>query len=378
MNEKEIAELRRRFRPDKSSITHVRGCYVNENKEIIAQFDQSLALMTQEEGEKFLGLLRKTLSGTVGKNLIDITFATQQVVDGEEHRLLMALRNSALREEEAVQALFQRCIASLTMEGNYLILLAYDTYDVPFRSRDGEKQADGGNGEVFSYILCSVCPVKPTKPALSYHVQENEFRDQKMDYLVSAPELGFLFPAFDERSTNLYNALYYTRDTADSRQEFIDAVFRTPAPMPAQEQKETFQSILGEALGEECSFEVVQSVHEQFCGLIQEHKQSHEAQPLTISKGTVRQVLSSCGVSEDRSQLFAQQYDEAFGGDTDLSPKNLVDARQIELKTPDVTIQVNPERSDLVKTQVIDGKKYILIRADEGVEVNGVNIYIGE
>lgn len=378
MNEKEIAELRRRFRPDKSSITHVRGCYVNENKEIIAQFDQSLALMTQEEGEKFLGLLRKTLSGTVGKNLIDITFATQQVVDGEEHRLLMALRNSALREEEAVQALFQRCIASLTMEGNYLILLAYDTYDVPFRSRDGEKQADGGNGEVFSYILCSVCPVKPTKPALSYHVQENEFRDQKMDYLVSAPELGFLFPAFDERSTNLYNALYYTRDTADSRQEFIDAVFRTPAPMPAQEQRETFQSILGEALGEECSFEVVQSVHEQFCGLIQEHKQSHEAQPLTISKGTVRQVLSSCGVSEDRSQLFAQQYDEAFGGDTDLSPKNLVDARQIELKTPDVTIQVNPERSDLVKTQVIDGKKYILIRADEGVEVNGVNIYIGE
>ena len=378
MNEKEIAELRRRIRPDKSSITHVRGCYVNESREIIAQFDQSLALMTQEESEKFLGLLRKSLSGTVGKNLIDITFTTQQVVDSPEHRLLMALRSSALGEEEAVQALFERCIASLTIEGNYLVLLAYDTYDVPFRSRDGEKQADAGNGEVFSYILCCVCPVKQTKPALSYHVQENEFHEQKMDYLVSAPELGFLFPAFDERSTNLYNALYYTRDTADSRQEFIDAVFHTPAPMPAQEQRETFQSILGEALGEECSLDVVQSVHEQFCGLIQEHKESHEVEPLTISKGTVRQVLSSCGVSEDRSQLFAQQYDEAFGGDTDLSPKNLVDAKQMELKTPDVTIQVNPERSDLVKTQVIDGKKYILIRADEGVEVNGVPIHITE
>lgn len=364
MNEKEIAELRRRIRPDKSSITHVRGCYVNESREIIAQFDQSLALMTQEESEKFLGLLRKSLSGTVGKNLIDITFTTQQVVDSPEHRLLMALRSSALGEEEAVQALFERCIASLTIEGNYLVLLAYDTYDVPFRSRDGEKQVDAGNGEVFSYILCCVCPVKQTKPALSYHVQENEFHEQKMDYLVSAPELGFLFPAFDERSTNLYNALYYTRDTADSRQEFIDAVFHTPAPMPAQEQRETFQSILGEALGEECSLDVVQSVHEQFCGLIQEHKESREVEPLTISKGTVRQVLSSCGVSEDRSQLFAQQYDEAFGGDTDLSPKNLVDAKQMELKTPDVTIQVNPERSDLVRTKVIDGKKYILIRAD--------------
>lgn len=377
MNEKEIGELRRHVRPDRSSITHVRGCYVNENRQIISQFDQSLAMMTGEESEKFMALLRKVLSGTIGKNLIDIAFETQQVVGGEEHRLLMDLRKSALRAEEAVQALFQRCIASLDLEGNYLILLAYDTYDVPYRSRDGETQEDA-SGEVFSYILCSICPVKQTKPALSYHVQENEFREQKMYDLVSAPELGFLFPAFDERSTNLYNALYYTRDPGESHPEFVDAVFRTPPPMPATEQKETFQSILGDALGEDCSFQVVQSVHEQFCGLIQEHKESHDPEPLTISKSTVGQVLEGCGVPQTRTQAFAQRYDEAFGADAGLSPKNLVDAKQIEVKTPDVTIKVNPERSDLVQTRIIDGKRYILIRADEGVEVNGVNIHISE
>lgn len=377
MNEKEIGELRRHVRPDRSSITHVRGCYVNENRQIISQFDQSLAMMTGEESEKFMALLRKVLSGTVGKNLIDIAFETQQVVGGEEHRLLMDLRKSALRAEEAVQALFQRCIASLDLEGNYLILLAYDTYDVPYRSRDGETQEDA-SGEVFSYILCSICPVKQTKPALSYHVQENEFREQKMYDLVSTPELGFLFPAFDERSTNLYNALYYTRDPGENHPEFVDAVFRTPPPMPATEQKETFQSILGDALGEDCSFQVVQSVHEQFCGLIQEHKESHDPEPLTISKSTVGQVLEGCGVPQTRTQAFAQRYDEAFGAGAGLSPKNLVDAKQIEVKTPDVTIKVNPERSDLVQTRIIDGKRYILIRADEGVEVNGVNIHISE
>jgi len=376
MNEKEIGELRRRFRPDRSSITHVRGCYVNESKEIISQFDQSLGMMTQEESEKFLALLRKTMSGTLGKNLIDITFETQQVVSGEEHRLLMTLRSSALRDEQAVQTLFDRCIQTLDLEGNYLILLACDTYDVPFRSRDGEDQADAGNGEVFSYILCSICPVKPTKPALSYHVQANEFREHKTDYLVSPPEVGFLFPAFDERSTNLYNALYYTKDPGESHPAFVDGVFRTPPPMAADQQKETFQSVLGEALGEECSFEVVQSVHEQLCGLIQEHKESKEPQPLTISKKTVRQVLDSRGVSEERAEAFAQRYDEAFGEDADLSPKNLVDVKRLEMKTPNVTIQVDPERADLVKTTLIDGVKYILIRADEGVEVNGVNIHI--
>ncbi len=375
MNEKEIGELRRRIKPEKTSITHVRGCYVNEAREIISQFDQSLALMTQEEGEKFLALLRKTLSGTVGKNLIDLTFDTQQVVSGEEHRLLMRLRSSGLQDEEAVQELFRKCISTLEMEGNYLILLAHDTYDVPFRSRDGLQQEDAG-GEVFSYILCTVCPVKPTKPALSYHVQVNEFREHKLDHLVSPPEVGFLFPAFDERSTNLYNALYYTRSAGMGQDAFVDSVFRTPPPMPADTQKETFQSVLGESLEQDCSFEVVQSIHHQLCGLIQEHKESKEPQPLKISKQTVRQVLDSCGVPEERAEIFAEQYDQAFGEDADLSPKNLVDAKQIELKTPDVTIRVSADRADLVKTEVINGFKYIMIRADDGVEVNGVKIHI--
>lgn len=375
MNEKEIGELRRRIRPEKSSITHVRGCYVNENREIISQFDQSLGMMTQEEAEKFLALLRKTLSGTVGKNLVDLTFDTQQVASGEEHKLLMSLRGSELQDEEAVQALFQHCISTLELSGNYLILLAYDTYDVPYRSRDGYRQDDAGS-EVFSYVLCSICPVKPTKPALSYHVQENEFREMKMDYLVSPPEVGFLFPAFDERSTNLYNALYYTKNAAVSQEAFVNAVFGTPTPMPADTQKETFQMVLGEALEEECSFEVVQSLHEQLCGLIQEHKDNRETEPLTISKETVRQVLDGCGISQEHAQVFVEQFDLAFGEETDLSPKNLVDPKRLELKTPNVVIHVNGDRGDLIKTEVINGCKYILIRADEGVEVNGVNIHI--
>lgn len=375
MNEKEIGELRRRIRPEKSSITHVRGCYVNENREIISQFDQSLGMMTQEETEKFLALLRKTLSGTVGKNLVDLTFDTQQVANGEEHKLLMSLRSSELQDEEAVQALFQHCISTLELAGNYLILLAYDTYDVPYRSRDGYRQDDAGS-EVFSYVLCSVCPVKPTKPALSYHVQENEFREMQRDDLVSPPEVGFLFPAFDERSTNLYNALYYTKNAAVSQETFVNAVFGTPTPMPADTQKETFQMVLGEALEEECSFEVVQSLHEQLCGLIQEHKDNRETEPLTISKETVRNVLDGCGISQEHAQIFVEQFNLAFGEETDLSPQNLVDPKRLEVKTPNVVIHVNADRGDLIKTEIINGCKYILIRADEGVEVNGVNIHI--
>lgn len=240
MNEKEVAELRRRFRQDKSGISHVRGCYVNQNKEIVSQFDQSLGVMTQEENEKILALLKKTLSGGLGKNLLDITFATQQVVSGAEHKLLMALRDSRLEDEEAVQAFFQKVIASVTMEGNYMVLLVHDAYDVPFKGKDGEKMEDASE-EVFSYILCSICPVKQTKPALSYYVQENQFHNLSPDWVVAPPELGFLFPAFDDRSTNLYNALYYNKNAEDVHEDFIAAVFATQPPMPAALQKETFR-----------------------------------------------------------------------------------------------------------------------------------------
>lgn len=377
MNEKEIGELRRRIRPDRSGISRVRGCYVNENKEIIAQVNQSLAMMTPEEADKFLTLLRKVLTGGQGRNLIDISFATQQVASGAEHQRLMRLRKSALQDEDAVEELFRACIEAIDLEGNYLILLAFDAYDVPYRAKDGKDMADAG-GEVFSYVLCSVCPVKQTKPALSYVVEENAFRANGVDYLVSPPELGFLFPAFDDRSTNLYNALYYTRNAADSHPDFVSAVFRTPPPMAAETQRETFGTILGDALGEDCRFEVVQTVHDQLCGIIQEHKDSRDPEPLTISKQTVHQVLSGCGVSNDHIHSFAQQYDAAFGEDTDLSPKNLVNAKAIELKTPYVTVSIDPERTDLVKTRIIDGKKYILIHADEGVEVNGIPIHIDE
>ena len=142
MNEKEVGELRRRLRPEKNSITHIRGCYVNEMGESVAQFDQSLALMTQEETETLLALLRRTLSGTLGKNLLDLSFETRQVVEGEEHRRLMRLRDTALKDEEAVEEFFQLVRQSLTLEGNYLILLVYDRYDVPYRAKDGERQED--------------------------------------------------------------------------------------------------------------------------------------------------------------------------------------------------------------------------------------------
>ena len=377
MNDKEIAELRRRFRAEKTSISRIRGAYVNEKREIISEMDQSVAMMTETEADEILSLLKKTLSGKVDTNLLDICFTTNQVMEAPEHKLLCNLRETALQDEELIHTFYKKIIDSLEIEGNYMILLAYDCYDVFSYRKDGAKDED--STEMFRYILCAVCPIKTAKPTLSYYVRENCFRNVIADSVISPPALGFMFPSFDNRSTNLYGALYYTRATDNSHKEFADAIFNAgDLPMPATEQKETFRSVLADSAGEACSLAVVRSVHAQLHQAMEEHKISKEPEPLTVDKYAIRDMLEFCGVPEENVEKFEQKFDKGFGQNAALSPRNIVDTGKFEVRTPDVVVKVDPAHTDLVETRVIDGVKYVLIRADGGVEVNGIDVKIEE
>lgn len=375
MNEKEIGELRRRVRRERSNVTTIYGCYVSPQKEIIATIKESVATMSENEAEKYFAVMRRTLSGTLGKNLVDICFQTAQVAGSPEHKLLMDLRNSALKDEDARMALYKKIIENVFSDENYLILLSCETYDVPFKSKD-DTQQDDASTEAFTYVLCAVCPVKERKPNLRYIAQSRQFHDEGLVQEVSAPALGFLFPAFDNRSANIYNALFYVRDTKVDYQNVIDALFNTKVPKPAAEQKKSFESLLMTSLKDECNLEVVQTVYDEICMAIDMHKESKIPDPLQISKEQVKQTLKSCGVSEKNISKFSVDYDEVFGYEAELFPKNIINKNRFEIKTPSVSIKVDPRCTDLIETRVIGGVKYILINADEDVEVNGVSIHI--
>lgn len=387
MNQRDIAQLKRRLNPEKRNPTVIRGCYVDHTGQVIASFARPVYHLPAEENEKYMALFRRALSGTQGQNLQEIDFSAAQVMEGEPHKILSALRESGLTDEEAVEAFYQRVIASIqavspadaqsvTEQQNashFLILLLHDGYDVAYRDASGETDAEQST-DVFSYILCCVCPVKQTKPALSYFVDDRDFHNRSADWVVSAPELGFLFPAYEENSANIYRALFYTRDAADMHEAFVDQVFGTERPMPAAEQQETFQTVLQEALEDECSMDVVQAVHETVRARLEEQKADKTAEPLKLSKQDVREMLEVCGVSMERAEAFESRYDEAFGSYAEIPAVNVAAPKHFKVSTPSVSIHVDPERSDLIETRMIDGKCYILVLADGDVEVNGVNV----
>lgn len=375
MNLKEVSELRRRFRMDRNAISRIYGCFVNSSREIVSYIDESMGILPQDEAEKYLNLLKKALSGKLGKNLIDIIFSTEQVADSDEHRLLMALRDSELKDGEIREEFYQKIINSLDLgDSNYLILLAYDTYDVPRKNKNDEMDADASDA-VFSYVVCCVCPVKERKAELGFFPGDNEFHSCA-GQIVAAPELGFLFPAFDDRAANIYNALFYSRKTDEIHQEVIDSVFHTTAPMSAAEQKEAFQNALSEAFGDACNMELVQSIHDRLRDQIEQHKESHDPEPLELSVSDAAAILRDNGVEEEKILAFRDNCFAQFGDGATLNPANLIDSSRFEVKTADATISLDPEHSYLVETRIIDGRKYLLIPADEDIEVNGFGVRV--
>ncbi len=374
MTDKEIAEIRRRYKPDKNNIRYIRGCYVNEKKEIISEFDQSMGMMSEDDVEQMLRVLKKTLSGARGRNLHDIEFSTAQVSESKEHKLLSDLKSSELRDDEAVHKLYDKIISTLEIDSSYLILLAHDSYDVFSKSADGETESE--SSAVFKYILCSVCPSKTGKTTLSYYFPGKCFRTVSPDTVLGAPELGFMFPAFNDRAADIYGALYYTKNLTDSHDDTVDALFKSPLPMPATEQKQTFGDIVSEAVGDDCSMRVVRTLHSQMCNVIEEHKAAKSEEVPTLTKSDVSEMLRFCGVSDENVEKFEQKYDDAFGKDTALNPANIADEKALTVKTDEVNVKVAAGQSSVLETRVIDGVKYILIRANGEVFVNGINVHI--
>ena len=375
MNEKEIREIRRRFRPEKSNIPSIVGCFVNGNKNIIARISQSMALSETFVSEKLLGVMKKTLSGSLGTNLTEISFSTKEVESSEEHALLMALRKSRLSDNEALEKFYARVSESIEIEGNYVILLANDVYDVPSYSSDGE---DSGSSESFSYLICAICPVKSMPEAISFKESDSLFHTMSASALLAAPELGFMFPLFDDRKTNIYGALYYTRNLGASYPDFTEKILLREHPMPPKVQKETFGECLCDALSEECSLEVVKQVHSELCDMVSVHKESHNPEPLVITKETVRSVLAGCGIDDGKLAKLDKKIDESFGAGKELSPKNIIPTGRFDITMPEISIKIKPDHRDRVSTQIIDGEKYVMIKVTGPVEVNGVEIALDE
>lgn len=371
MNKKEVAEIKRLFHPDRCPITRICGCYVDGEKNKKTELKQAFLALPEEEMFKYFEILRKTLSGTLGKNLMTLEFPLKSEEEGGTQEFLLRLRDSKLKDDALLEEFYDKIIENYEFVGNYLILVIHDVYDVPGRTSDGIDMEDASD-EIYEYILACICPVELSKPGLSYNAVENTFQNRIRDWVVGLPETGFLFPAFTDRSSDIHSTLYYSKDPEELKDGFVSQLLGCPLPLSAGDQKETFQALIEETLGEDCGIEVVKNIHEKLTEMAEEHKE--EPEPLVLAKNEVKTILADSGVSNEKLEAFDKCYDETAGEATSLLANNVMNTRTFEVKTPDVVIKVSPDRTDLIETRTINGLECLVIRLDGGVVVNGITV----
>ena len=371
MNKKEVLEIRKQFTPANCAITRIAGCYVDHEKNKKMESKSAFLSLPEEDAFKYFDIFRKTLSGSVGKNLLNLEFPTKQEMPGGTQEFLMKLRKSKLEDDQLLEEFYDRIIESYNYGENYYIVLIHAMYDIPGRASDGTEMYDASE-EVYEYLLCSICPVSLSKAGLSYHAESNCIQDRIRDWVVGMPDKGFLFPAFNDRSTDIHGVLYYTKKSEDLQQELIEQLLGARMPMSVNTQKEIFQMLIEDTLGEDGDYKTIRNIHDALNDMIEEHKE--EPEPLQLDKADVREVFEQSGVSSEKMESFDQNYEETAGEKTSLLAENITETKKFQIETPDIVIKVNPGRTDLVDTMVVNGRKCLVIAVDDSLEVNGIPV----
>lgn len=371
----EVLEIKKRIKKDDDSTVKIRGCYVTgSEKEKVTYISDYLSNLPEEEQHKYIELLRKGLSGTLGKNLLNLEFDNES--DESPQQSLLGLRASEFKSPEVLDSFYDYIIDNLDYVGNYLILLMYDSYDVPVKTSDNIKMDD--STEVFNYILCCICPVNLSKPGLSYHEDTNQIQNRDRDWVVDPPCVGFMFPAFNDRSTDIHNLLYYVKSTKELYPEFMTDGLGCKEKIPSDQQKQIFQSIIEETIINEPGYNLVEVVRDINENLVEMIDNNVSEEPVVLDKDGVKDLFKRSGIQEELLEKVEKKYTEDIGENIELIADSIKEDKSFEVKTNDVVVKMKTSNADNIKIKMVDGRKCLVVPIDTDIEVNGIMSRIKE
>ncbi len=315
ITKRDLKEISRRMKKkDDCSFSLMCGCYVNSGKQIVTKFNKPFSELSEDEFFKYLEIARKTVSGTLGANILELSFDEEEI-SKEKREFLTSVKESKLKSEELLDAFYEKVIAEYTNDGNYLILLYHDIYDVPRRARDRASLDE--SEEVYEYVLCAICPVDLSKPVLGYCEDENRIAACERDWVVGMPELGFVYPAFINHGSDVNAVMYYVKTGKSSHPEFVENVLGCVPQRTAAENKQVFEDIVTGAFGEddkkgESAFMLLQNT---IAGIVEELKEDETLPQVSLTSEVVCDLAADAGIPEEERERIEKACSEVFGDD---------------------------------------------------------------
>lgn len=328
ITKQDIQELRRRLSRNGCTFGRMCGCYVNSGKQVVLKFVQPFTELEEDEFYKYLEIARKTLSGTPGSNLFELEFDRTEEAH-ERQAFLLALKQSRLENEDLLDRLYEQIIEQYQNPGNYLILLFSDVYDVPAKTSD---QAETGESEeIYEYMMCAICPVELSKPQLGYQEEENRIGACVRDWVVGLPELGFVYPAFSGRSTDVNAALYYVKTGKSSHPELVENVLGCISQRTATEEKNAFRAIVQQAFGsdtQQADAAYVQ-IQKNLGEIVAEQQEDESLPPVSLTREVAADVMRDVEMPQPVREEIDRAYEQTFGEAPPMA-NNLVDQKLVE------------------------------------------------
>ncbi|WP_291650720.1 DUF4317 domain-containing protein [Clostridium sp.] len=383
MRKKDILELKRRLKKDHCTFTKMCGCYVNGEKHVILKFRETFLNLDEDEYFKYLEIAKKVLSGTIGNNILELNFPTNEDLINETQISLMQLKNSQLRDDILLDNFYDSIIDNYDYTGNFLILIFHDAYDVITKTKDNAKIDE--SEEVYEYVLCAICPVSLSEPGLRYFEEDNKIKARIRDWIVEAPTNGFVFPAFIDRSSDVNSIMYYTKNAKDTHPELMENALGCYSKQTATVQKETFQSIIKDTFSadEKKAEKIFMEVQENLNNMLDEYNAIYDdtdAEPISLTKDDIQNLLIESGVPEEITTKIEKSYVETFGDELPLV-ENLIDTKVLKAneqikreKHLEKQVEILQTRLDQVKQEAaVDNETSLSTKNNEENSENNID-----
>lgn len=371
MNKKEINELKKQLTPGNCNITKIATCLVNHEKEIIQQQPETFLLLPEEEMFKYMDLLRKSFSGKIGTNLYTVTLPAE---DGSYQAFMDRLLYSGLKDPECLDQFYHAVAESYDFGEDYLIILIHGVYDIPGKTENGEEMFDASD-EVYEYIHCILCPVKLSEPGLSYDLKMNSVKDRIRDRLVNAPINGFLFPAFQDRTSDVNALLFYCRKDEDEQPGFLRRLFGAKRPLCNKEKegwlKEEMESLLMDNAN--FGFSELKNWFSEYRELLEENSEKNDM----VDGKDLKKLAKKAGMAQEQAEQMEKDYSREIG--ELVTADGFLDTKALSVKTPAFQIKADPEYVDHIHVKKINGRMCVVLELDSNRgEVNGIETLLLE
>lgn len=370
MNKKELAELKKSFSEGCGFFTlnKVLRTFIDAEGNIkyinVSPFHE----IPDAECEVIMESLKKSLGGTLGKNLMEFSFPEESYQEEGAQNILYAALIDKLETEEKYTALVKRIAENAGYSAPIAVFIGHCSYSVMVKDKNDDKT--GESDYQYNFLIASVCSVSTSDDGLYYDSEANAIvKKQNTDLIIGkAPIEGFLYPCYSERCADIHHVMFYTKSAKKPNIAFIEDVLDCSFELTADGEKERFHAVLTGVCREELDYNVITRVNDIIKDVVAQNK--NETQPPVVDSARMRTILYDVGISEDKIQSLDAVYDQAVGNAT-LKASNLVDNKTV-LSTQDITVNIGKDAVNKVRTAVIQGKSCLLIDLDESVTVNGI------